>query len=351
MPFIYEDDLKKDISTENFAPVYMIYGDDSYLKNYYKDLLAEKTSDGDPFFNKQKFEGDIDLQEVFDAVNQYPMMADKKSVLLTDYVYLHTDKNNFNRLCALIEDVGNTCVLIIHFDSVDFEIKKSPLAKKLADTVNKSGGKCAEINHRSAAMLAKMLTAGAAKRGCRLSDQTARYLIEVSGNDLFTLQNELEKLCAYENSGEISKETVDAVSVKTIDASVYDFAKQIFAGNVSNAIKLLDNMLFMRIDPMAILYNVSSSYIDMHRVYTAEKSGVKNIDIAKDFSYPKNRQFLIDRASQNVKKFNAEKLQLSLNCITEADKALKTFGTDARCVLEQLTIKLIYIIAKGESID
>ena len=98
MPFIYEDDLKKDISTENFAPVYMIYGDDSYLKNYYKDLLAEKTSDGDPFFNKQKFEGDIDLQEVFDAVNQYPMMADKKSVLLTDYDYLHTDKNNFNRI-------------------------------------------------------------------------------------------------------------------------------------------------------------------------------------------------------------------------------------------------------------
>lgn len=78
MSFVYEDALKKDISAKDFAPVYLIFGDDAYLKSYYKDALSKKAYGGDPFFNLQKFESNVDLQEVFDAVNQFPMMADKK---------------------------------------------------------------------------------------------------------------------------------------------------------------------------------------------------------------------------------------------------------------------------------
>ena len=85
MPTIFEDELRRDISSCRFAPVYLIYGDDAYLKNHYKDTLAKKASDGDEFFNIQKFEGDDNLQEVFDAVNQFPMMAERKSVVLSDF--------------------------------------------------------------------------------------------------------------------------------------------------------------------------------------------------------------------------------------------------------------------------
>ena len=33
----YEEVLRKDIASKRFANVYLIFGDDSYLKNYYKD--------------------------------------------------------------------------------------------------------------------------------------------------------------------------------------------------------------------------------------------------------------------------------------------------------------------------
>lgn len=351
MPIVYEDVLKKDISNKKFAPVYLIFGDDSYLKNYYKDTLAKKASDGDPFFNMQKFEGETDLQEVFDAVNQFPMMADRKSVLLSDFDFEHSDKNDFEKLCALVADTNDTCVLILHFDSVIFDFKKSSKAKKLADAVNKAGGKCAEINHRSINSLIKMLSDGAAKRGCHFGEIAARYLIEISGTDLSTLRNELDKLCAFVTSGDITKETINLVSVKSIDASVYDYAKEIFSENISAALKLLDDMFFMRIEPMTILYNISASYVDMYRVFCANKLSIPKSDVAKDFAYPKNKVFLLDRASQNLRKFDSNKLHLSLECITNADKSLKSFGADPRTVLEQLTVKLVYIIAKGESVD
>ena len=86
-------------------------------------------------------------------------------------------------------------------------------------------------------------------------------------------------------------------------------------------------------------------------IYDYVVTGRTQADIANDFKYPKNKLFLIDRAAQSVRKFNATKLRLSLDCIAEADKALKSFGAEPRTVLEQLTVKLVYILTKGESVD
>ncbi len=352
MAIVYEADLKKDITSKRFAPVYLIYGDDSYLKNYYKDTLAKKSYDGDPFFNLQRFEGDADLQEVFDAVNQFPMMADRKCVVLSDFDFEHCGKNDFDRLVELIKNVNDTCVLIICFDTISFDAKKGNKEKKLIDTVNKADGDCVEINHRSITALVKMLSDGAKKRGCQFGEIAARYLIEVAGNDLSTLKNELEKLCAYVGNGNpIDKSTIDLVSVKSIDASVYEYVKMIFSGNISLALKMLDDMFFMRIEPIAILSVTASSFVDIYRAYTANLSGKSKNDIASDFKYAKNKLFLIDRAVQNLKKFNGKKLRLILRSIADTDKALKSFSAEPRTQLEQLTVKLIYIIEKGEAVD
>ncbi len=348
MPTVYEDELRSDIKNRSFAPVYLIYGDDSYLKNHYKDTLAKKASDGDPFFNFQKFEGDTDLQEVFDAVNQFPMMAERKSDVINDFDF---SKGDFERFLDLISNANETCVLIICFDAVPFDAKKGNKEKKIISAVEKNAGKCAEINHRTIGAIIKMLSDGAKKRGCVFGDRACRHLIEIVGLDLNTLKNELDKLCAYVESGDISKEIVEQIVVKSIDASVYDYVKQIFAGDISGALRQLDDMFFMRIEPMAILSVTASSYVDIYRAYAANIKGVTKSDIATDFKYPHNKLFLIDRAQQSLKKFDNTKLQLSLECIAEADKSLKSFGYDAHNVLEQLTVKLVYILTKGESLD
>ncbi len=351
MPIVYEEQIRKDISSKRFSSVYLIFGDDSYLKNYYRDTLAKKASDGDPFFNLQKFEGDIDLQEVFDAVNQFPMMAERKSVILSDFDFEHCSKSDFDRLLEIISNANDTTVLIICFDSIEFDAKKGVKEKKLLAAAEKVGGICVEINHRSITALVKMLSDGAKKRGCSFGEIAARHLIEISGSDLSTLQNELNKLCAFVGSGDITKDIVDQIAVKSVDASVYEYVKQIFAGDISNAIKMLDDMFFMRIEPMVILSVTASSYVDIYRAYIANISGKNKNDVADDFKYPKNKLFLIDRAIQSLKKFNGDKLSLSLNCIAEADKSLKSFGTDPKSILEQLTVKLVYILTKGETVD
>ena len=206
------------------------------------------------------------------------------------------------------------------------------------------------LNHRRVPELVKMLTDGAHKRGCTFEPAAAKYLVETAGEDILTLQNELNKLCFYLPGGTITRQDVDLVSVKTVEASVYNLSKHIFARDAGGALKTLDELFFMRLEPMIILYTVSSAYVDLYRVFVCRKKGQKNPEIAAEFGY-KGREFVLDRAAQSLSKFDFKRLSLSFEALLAADRQLKSFGADPRTVLEQLIVRLIYIIAKGESVD
>lgn len=350
MPVLFEEIIKKDLSVGNFAPVYILFGNDSYLKKLYFDKLCDSTYGGDPFFNLLKFDRDLELQDVYDAVMQYPMMSDTKCVAITDFDIEGASKDDFDKFCAIINEVTDGTTLVIRFDAEDFDFKKSSRAKKLMTTAEKLGGKVIALNRRTLPQLAKTLTETAKKRGCTLSDKNARYLIETAGDDLATLKNEIDKLCAFADSGEITKETIDFVSIKTSDASVYDYVKEVLSGKVSTALKMLSTMFYSRMEPMIILYTIASTYVDIYRVYTARKEGLNNGAVADKFGY-KNKAFVLDRASAHLKNMDAKKLALSFKVLLDTDKALKSFGSDAAIILEQMTVKLSCIAVKGESID
>jgi len=340
---VNEESLQNDIRKKQLSNVYMLYGNDLYLKKHYLDKLSDMAYSGDPFFNLQRFESGSDLQEVYDAVKQYPMMADSKCVVLDNYDFSKSDKKDFEKLCTVISEVESGCVFILKFDTVDVDYKKDSKSKKLIDTVEKAGGKAVCLDHRAVPVLAKMLAKSAVKHGCNLSDTDARYMINMVGEDLNVLSNELQKLCFFCGSGDITKEVIDKICIKNIDSSFYDFVAMIVAGNVSGALSILDDMFFMRIEPFVILSSVSSVYIDMYRVYEGNKAQVKRGDIAKDFDY-KSRAFVLDKASNNLKKFDFDKLNKSFECLLSTDYALKSFGADARQKLEEMTVKLTLIL-------
>ena len=106
----------------------------------------------------------------------------------------------------------------------------------------------------------------------------------------------------------------------------------------------------MHVEPMAILYAISGPYVDMMRLYTAKKQGAKTAEVAEAFSY-KSKAFLLDKAETYLRKMDFKKISLSLSALVSADNALKSFGADARIVLEQLAVRLSYIAIKGDKVD
>lgn len=349
MAVIYEDELKKEITSDNFATGYILFGEDSYLKKLYEDKIAEKTAGLDSFFDLQRFSGNCDLQEVYNAVISYPMSSEKKCVIISDFDYEHVSKNDFDKFCSILTSLNDTCVLIARFDALEFDTKRNTKAKKILASIEAGGGKAVCLDHRKPAQLAKMLTDGASKRGCRMDDSTAQYLIQSAGNDLSILKNELDKLCFFVKSGKITKETVDKVCIKSVEASVYDLTAKLFLCDGAAALKVLDSLFYMRVEPMVILYTISAAYIDMFRMLCAKKSNIPTSTVAAKYGY-KGKEFVLDRAAGNLRKFDGKKLSLSFDAILNADKGLKSYSGNERTVLEELIVKLCYILSRGETV-
>lgn len=350
MAIINEAAFKSRIKTGNLPNVCVMFGEDAYLKDMYTEKLSRMTAGKDDVFNYQSFENGCNLQAVYDSVTQMPVMSDKKYVILNDYNFEKCSKSDFDRLCEIIENVDPDCVFVLRFDIVEIDAKKSARFKKLMSVSEKNGGVTVQLDHRSASELVKMLTDGAKKRGCAMSSSAARLLIETSGEDINTLASELEKLCFYAPGSEITEKHIENLAVKTVEASVYELSSFIFSRRTGEAMRVLDDLFFMHIKPVFIYNAISSPYVDMYRLYAFKKSGLGRADVVKTFNYGR-KDFLVDRAAKNLQSFDFKKLSLSLRALLEADGALKTSGSDARTVFEQLIVKLVYIIAKGEAVD
>lgn len=351
MAIIFEEMLKKQIAKKPIPNSFILFGNDSYLKKLYCDKISKSVADADDIFNFAKFQNDCDLQEVYDFALQMPLMSEQKAVILCDFDFENANKTDFDKLCDLIKDIPDSCVFILYFDSLDFDSKKSNRFKKISSLLEDSGGVVARLDHRKASELAKMLSDGAVKRGCKLDFSTASYIVETVGEDITLLKNELLKLTSYAKNRAITKADVDLVCVKTIEASVYNLSKFILSCKTTEALCLLDELFFQRVEPIAILYTISATFTDMYRVFTATDNGENIATVKELYKYPKNKEFLVDNASRSLKSFDRKKLNLCLLALTDADKKLKSFSLEQRVVLEQLIIKLIYIISKGESID
>ena len=351
MPICFEQQLKKSLEQGRLHGVYLLFGDDLYLKNLYLDKIISAANVKDDIFNLHLFEASAELQQVYDAVLQFPLMNDKKVVVLKDFAFEDASDSEFKKICELTAECNEDSIFVLLFEDEEFDHKRSARAKGLISAVEKAGGLAALINHRETGELVRMLTAGATKRGCKMSTDAARYLIQNVSQDISVLKFELEKLCAFVDGGTIEKNIVDKVCTKTVEASIYDLTKEIFACNSQKALRLADELFYMRLAASSILFTMHSAYVDMYRVFCAAEAGVSHETVAEDFAYPANKKFLTNSARFNLRNFDEKKLKLSFEELFNADRLLKSFGTDERAVIEQLIIRLIYIIQKGEKID
>ncbi len=353
MPAVNLSVLKSALNKDDIRPVYFIFGADGYLKRQYTDKIIDKTADRNDVFNFMLFESGAKLSEVYDAVMQLPMMAEKKCVVLCDYDFEKADKADFTTLKEIIEATQSDTVFIIWCNNYSFDFKKSERARKIIAATEKQGGMAVQIDHLTPLELRKMLISGAAKRKIVLPMAAADRFINNCGEDIFTLRHELEKLCSYctaNSVSEITAEIIEQVTVKSLEASVFELSDKIFAKNTAGAIKLIDELLYLKTEPAVILHSIFSSFIDAYRVFAGNAAGVNNSQISADFSYGK-RGFVLDRVRAAASKMDSRRFSLCFKAITEADVSLKSFSASERTVLEQLIIRLIFIISKGTEID
>lgn len=343
MPNFTEEDLKKLIKKRDFSNLYFLFGTEKFLVRYYtegllKGVLGEKYTS----FNYQRFKSDkIDIDQISDSVESLPLMSGKKFVLVEDLDVEKLSNIEQKKLYELIEDLPNTCVLVISHITFEISNKKTQKWKKFFEQVGKSGI-IVELNQRTDLQLEKQLVNWAKKRNTLLSVANAKKIISYCGKELTMLKNEMEKLCAFVNYREITESDIDAIVTRNLETTVFILSKALSSGNYSNVYKQLDLLFYNKEEPVAILAVLAMTYIDMYRVRVAIESGVKLSELLKYFDY-KGKEFRLKNAEKNLKKLSTQSLRKCIEEIVKADILLKSSKIDKRVILEELVSKLMLI--------
>ena len=340
-----EETLKKHIKSGEFMRLYIIYGNEGYLKQHYANTICSKSVSKDfEDFNLKKLDGkDTSLNEIYDCTSSFPMMSDYTCTLVKDYP-LNTfigDRGKVDEdFLNVISDIPESSILVFWMDVTEVDEKNSKWSKvlKLFDEY----GASVKIDKRSRSALEKLLISSAAKKDCTLSRDTAYYMINLVGEDMSTLQNELNKVCAFVNSGEITRKHIDETVIISVEAKIFQLSRMIVKGEADSAFENLANLFKLREEPVVISSVLSKAFVDMYRVKAAKEKGLSYKTLGDDFpSSYKGRGFVLDNASSDAAGYSLSQLKEALNLLSDADRRLKSTGEDSRIILEELVLRLL----------
>lgn len=342
MAKIGEAELKAQLKSGELSNVYLIYGEETYLKEYYVNKLKERVVEpAFADFNFHRYEGrNTGIDEILQDAEMMPMMAEHSFILVHDYP-LDKSAADVDRLKEFFNDVPETCVLVFWYDNIEIDSKKSSKWKAV-ETAFAKAGSAVNLEKRTEGDLAKLIILSAKKRGCSVDGNNARYLISVVGSDIKTIFNELEKICGYVGEGEITKKDIDNLAVKCLQARVYDLSKFILQGNSDGAYNVLNTLFAQKEEPIAILSVIASCYIDMYRVKCAKAANENEMTVKDYFSY-KGREFLIRNAARDCRNISFESLRKAIDVLADTDELLKSTSINKNLLLEETVAKLLML--------
>lgn len=341
MAVLDEKSLSKCIRENEFASLYLFYGEESYLKQQYVSRIIEKTTQESlRAFNLHILDGkNTTLDEIAECSQAMPMMGSYTVTVVTDMELNKLDTTKNGKLMQLISDVPDTTILIFKQETVSVN-EKDRKWSEIIKAFDKFGSAVC-LMKKTGAELVKMLVGGAKKRGCTLSNDNARYLISISGDDLNVLLNELEKACLFAPEREITKKDIDAVCVKSLDATVFMLTKFLISGNFDKAYETLDTLFFLKTEPTLIMGAMISAYVDMYRAKVGVTNGSDSTAAAKAFNY-RGREFRLSNAARDSSKLSIVQLRNALEILADADEKLKTNYEESkvRLTIEEAMVRL-----------
>ena len=176
--------LNEDIKTGQFKSVYLLYGEEAYLKKQYKDRMIKAViPDGDTM-NYAYYEGKgINPAELIDLAETMPFFAERRLIVVENSGFF---KNATPELADYIKGMPDTACMIFLENEVD---KRGKMYK-----VAKDRGRIVEMGRQDEKTLLYWIAGNVKKEGRQIKESAARYLLSKTGTVMDNVEKELEKL-------------------------------------------------------------------------------------------------------------------------------------------------------------
>lgn len=304
--------LNEDIKTGQFSQVYLLYGEENYLKRMYKNKLKEAMLPADDTVNYSYYEGKgIAVTEIIDLAETMPFFADRRLILIENSGVFKSANADF---ADYIKDIPETTCFIFVEEEID---KRGKMFKEV-----KKKGRIVELSMQDEQTLVRWVAGQVKKEGKSVTEATVRYLITKVGKNMEGLQNELEKLFAYTlDRSVLEVSDVDAVCTTEITNQIFDMVNAVAEKRQRQALDYYYDLLALKEPPMRILFLMTRQFRILLEVKELMQKGYGRKDISEKAKVP---PFTVNKYEQQARAFSKTKLKEIIEAGADIEEDVKT---------------------------
>lgn len=304
--------LNEDLKTGQFNNVYLLYGEEDYLKKQYKDKLRNAMVSPDDNMNYAYFEGKgINVNEVIDLAETLPFFAERRLIVMEDTGFF---KSASAELADYIKEMPETTFIVFVETEVD---KRGKLYKAV-----QSKGRAVELGRQDENTLLRWVASNVKQEQKMISENTVRFFLAKVGTDMENIQKELEKLFCYTlDKDSITTDDVEAICTTQITNQIFDMVNAVADKKQRKALEHYYDLLALKEPAMRILFLLTRQFKLLLEVKTMDKHGYGRKEIAEKTGI---NPFVVGKYQTQAKAFSSKELRRIMEDSVDTEEAIKT---------------------------
>lgn len=304
--------LNEDLKTGQFNSVYLLYGEEAYLKKQYKEKLRNAMLSPDDTMNYAYYEGKgINVNEVIDLAETLPFFAERRLIIMEDTGLF---KSSSAELADYLKEMPDTTSMIFIETEVD---KRNKLYKAV-----QSKGRAVELGKQDETTLIRWVAGFMKREGKNVSESTVRHMLAKVGTDMENIQKELEKLFCYTmDKDSITIEDVEAICTTQITNQIFDMVNAVADKQQKKALQYYYDLLALKEPPMRILFLLARQFKQLLEVKDMEQKGYGRKEIAEKVGL---NPFVVGKYQTQAKAFQAKELRSIIEDSVDTEECVKT---------------------------
>lgn len=316
-----------------FPPIILLHGDEDFLIEECVDAIIDQVVDpAARGFNLDVIYGSkADPKDVVAHASSFPMMGEKRVVLVKEFEKLVTSESSREIVSAYIDKPLDSTILLLV--SLDPDLRRKPFTdlKKKATVVE-----CKPLyDNQVPAWIAQRIK-GAGKEA---NAEACRLLQAYVGNSLRALQNEIDKLFVFIGEKKaVTHEDVAAVVGASKGFTVFELQNAIGRKDTREAVRIVERMVESGQAPQMIIVMLTRFFIQLWKLSDPKLRRKPEGEIASEIGIP---PYFLKQQLQFQANFTVEQVENALKALLEADRMLKSTSPDPHVLMDLLVIALI----------
>lgn len=317
--------LNNDLKTSTFKGIYVLSGDDEFLKNSYKKRLKSAIV-GEDQMNFAYFEGKgIDIDAVIEFANTLPFFSEYRCILIEESLWFKSGNEKFLNYISTKPD--STKIIFVEKD-LD---KRSKLYKKVKEL-----GYIAELNHPTNDELMNWTGNIINKSGKNITVSNMNLFIARVGNDMERLKSELDKLLSFTLDKDIiEEEDIIAVTSISLTNRIFELVKSITNNKIQDALDIYEDLVALKEPPIKIMILITRQFNQLLQIKELATAGFSEKDI---ISSMKLNPYVVKNLMRRARGFDMAMLLSYVKNAIELEEAIKQGNINDKLALEMLML-------------